>query len=414
MFWFLGIATQTILTMPINAVSNNQMVNIPMANGQVMTTPLANLVHQYTSGASPTPGNLGPAIPSTLPHLLNGHSQHQQHLLNAYQQQAQAQQAAQQQQVAAAVQQQAAAAAAQHVQQQQAQQQQPIALPSQKSPLSHSPYNSSLQNCSKSPPINMNGGGGGSGGAGLVNGGCAPQSTQPQSQPQPAPSGVAPSGVAPSPSSPICRLAASNNDLTITTTSGGSKYPPPPPQNQQPHPPPPPASHHGSTLDLMDDPKFFFLYLFPSALATQMYCAAQLASQQQSMHRDHYISSPAGLRAGSDTDLVLQQKASPQEHCPNDVQRMHPADHTGQNVGPLRRIDGQQRRQQWPVGNGRGTEEPTAIVNIELQVDLFHSVIVPFINRVPQRTFLVIASCSIAIIGLIFLVIETAAVPQRW
>uniref|UniRef100_A0A146M6R8 Uncharacterized protein n=2 Tax=Lygus hesperus TaxID=30085 RepID=A0A146M6R8_LYGHE len=124
-----GIATQTILTIPINSVTNNQMVNMPMTNGQVMTTTLANLAHQYASGASPTPGSIGPTIPSPMPHLLNGHSHHQQHLLNAYQQQAQhvqqqAQQAVQQQQAQHVAQQQLAAVQQQQQQQQVQQQQQ--------------------------------------------------------------------------------------------------------------------------------------------------------------------------------------------------------------------------------------------------------------------------------------------------
>lgn len=39
-----GLATQTILTIPVNHVnSNDQMVNLALNNGQVVTTSLANL-----------------------------------------------------------------------------------------------------------------------------------------------------------------------------------------------------------------------------------------------------------------------------------------------------------------------------------------------------------------------------------
>ncbi|XP_073969952.1 POU-domain protein pdm3 isoform X2 [Rhodnius prolixus] len=353
-----GIATQTILTIPINAVTNNQMVNMPMSNGQVMTTTLANLAHQYAAhnnvgynaGSSPTHSGLGPTLPNPLPHLLNGHNQHQHHLLNAFQQQQQAAAHHQQQQQQ------------QHPQLCQPQQQQPIAQPSQKSPLGRSPYSSGMNMGSKSPPVN-----------GLSNG----NTTNPSS----------------SPLNTISRLTASNSDLTITTTGPSSKssnssgsanstatasnnnnnssttannnntnsnnnnnnnssnnnntsnnnnnnssssgqstatslplHPPPPP--------PPPYQHSPSPLDLMDESnqpmisesrgnmvdginldeikefaKAFKLRRLSlgltqtqvgqalsitegpaysqsaicSALATQMYCAAQLASQQQSM-----------------------------------------------------------------------------------------------------------------------------------
>lgn len=39
----LGIATQTILTIPVSHVTNNQMVNLALSNGQVVSTTLANL-----------------------------------------------------------------------------------------------------------------------------------------------------------------------------------------------------------------------------------------------------------------------------------------------------------------------------------------------------------------------------------
>jgi hypothetical protein len=44
-----GIATQTILTIPLNSVTNNQMVNMAMGNGQVMSTSLASLAHQFNN-----------------------------------------------------------------------------------------------------------------------------------------------------------------------------------------------------------------------------------------------------------------------------------------------------------------------------------------------------------------------------
>lgn len=41
---FLGLATQTILTIPVNHVnSSDQIVNLALNNGQVMQTSLANL-----------------------------------------------------------------------------------------------------------------------------------------------------------------------------------------------------------------------------------------------------------------------------------------------------------------------------------------------------------------------------------
>lgn len=38
-----GIVTQTILTIPVSHVTNNQMVNLALSNGQVVSTTLANL-----------------------------------------------------------------------------------------------------------------------------------------------------------------------------------------------------------------------------------------------------------------------------------------------------------------------------------------------------------------------------------
>ncbi|XP_069698909.1 POU domain, class 6, transcription factor 2 isoform X2 [Periplaneta americana] len=104
-----GIATQTILTIPVNHVTSGQMVNLALSNGQVVTTTLANLQtlaqpHHLLAPASaaaastvpspsPTLGpgiNLNPAAAASLPHLLTNGStaavqQHQQ-LLSAMQQ----------------------------------------------------------------------------------------------------------------------------------------------------------------------------------------------------------------------------------------------------------------------------------------------------------------------------------------
>ncbi|GFG29138.1 hypothetical protein Cfor_12663 [Coptotermes formosanus] len=107
-----GIATQTILTIPVNHVTSGQMVNLALSNGQVVTTTLANLQtlaqpHHLLAPASaaaaaaaaaavstgPTLGpgiNLNQAATASLPHLLTNGStaavqQHQQ-LLSAMQQ----------------------------------------------------------------------------------------------------------------------------------------------------------------------------------------------------------------------------------------------------------------------------------------------------------------------------------------
>nr|CAD7259635.1 unnamed protein product [Timema shepardi] len=96
-----GIATQTILTIPVNHVTSGQMVNLALSNGQVVTTTLANLQtlaqphHLLTPPSAvntvPSPNPVGLGLNPTansLPHLLtNGVtvSQHQQ-LLNAMQQ----------------------------------------------------------------------------------------------------------------------------------------------------------------------------------------------------------------------------------------------------------------------------------------------------------------------------------------
>ncbi|GLV32404.1 pou domain motif 3 [Carabus blaptoides fortunei] len=92
-----GIATQTILTIPVNHVnSNDQMVNLALNNGQVVTTSLANLQamaqphHLLTSVANtiPTSNNSiasGLINPATLPHLLNSGPTSAQQLISALQ-----------------------------------------------------------------------------------------------------------------------------------------------------------------------------------------------------------------------------------------------------------------------------------------------------------------------------------------
>ncbi|XP_076639922.1 POU-domain protein pdm3 isoform X3 [Colletes latitarsis] len=122
-----GIATQTILTIPVSHVTNNQMVNLALSNGQVVSTTLANLqsiaqpqnmLNTPTSNgeftvdhvslfhdAVPTSPSLASGLglnPAALPHLLSNSSASQQ-LLNAMQPQQllQAAQAAQAQAVQA-------------------------------------------------------------------------------------------------------------------------------------------------------------------------------------------------------------------------------------------------------------------------------------------------------------------------
>ncbi|XP_043258835.1 POU domain, class 6, transcription factor 2 isoform X5 [Colletes gigas] len=112
-----GIATQTILTIPVSHVTNNQMVNLALSNGQVVSTTLANLqsiaqpqnmLNTPTSNGEftvPTSPSLASGLglnPAALPHLLSNSSASQQ-LLNAMQPQQllQAAQAAQAQAVQA-------------------------------------------------------------------------------------------------------------------------------------------------------------------------------------------------------------------------------------------------------------------------------------------------------------------------
>lgn len=55
---FTGLATQTILTIPVNHVnSSDQMVNLALNNGQVVTTSLANLQAMAQPNLLSTPNN---------------------------------------------------------------------------------------------------------------------------------------------------------------------------------------------------------------------------------------------------------------------------------------------------------------------------------------------------------------------
>lgn len=55
-----GMATQTILTIPVSHVTNNQMVNLALSNGQVVSTTLANLQSiAQTQGIMNTPTSNG-------------------------------------------------------------------------------------------------------------------------------------------------------------------------------------------------------------------------------------------------------------------------------------------------------------------------------------------------------------------
>ncbi|XP_060527997.1 POU domain, class 6, transcription factor 2 isoform X2 [Cylas formicarius] len=85
-----GLATQTILTIPVNHVnSSDQMVNLALNNGQVMQTSLANLqaiaqsnlLANTANNAVPTTnGTINPSLlnPTTLSHLLSTSSPAQQ------------------------------------------------------------------------------------------------------------------------------------------------------------------------------------------------------------------------------------------------------------------------------------------------------------------------------------------------
>nr|XP_018911458.1 PREDICTED: POU domain, class 6, transcription factor 1 isoform X2 [Bemisia tabaci] len=74
-----GIATQTILTIPVNHVTSNQVVNLALSNGQVITTTLANLqsmaqphhlISPQTNGVSPSPPS---AVPPSVHPVINFH-----------------------------------------------------------------------------------------------------------------------------------------------------------------------------------------------------------------------------------------------------------------------------------------------------------------------------------------------------
>ncbi|KAF2880794.1 hypothetical protein ILUMI_25377 [Ignelater luminosus] len=82
-----GLATQTILTIPVNHVnSSDQMVNLALSNGQVVTTSLANLqtmaqtniLNQPSNTVPTTNGSIAPGLlnPAALSHLFaNGSTQ---------------------------------------------------------------------------------------------------------------------------------------------------------------------------------------------------------------------------------------------------------------------------------------------------------------------------------------------------
>ncbi|XP_063907583.1 POU domain, class 6, transcription factor 2 isoform X2 [Zophobas morio] len=83
-----GLATQTILTIPVNHVnSSDQMVNLALNNGQVVTTSLANLqamaqtnlLNNTTTTVPTTNGSLGSNLlnPGSLGHLLSNGSPQQ-------------------------------------------------------------------------------------------------------------------------------------------------------------------------------------------------------------------------------------------------------------------------------------------------------------------------------------------------
>ncbi|KOC65550.1 POU domain, class 6, transcription factor 2, partial [Habropoda laboriosa] len=194
-----GIATQTILTIPVSHVTNNQMVNLALSNGQVVSTTLANL----QSIAQPqnmlnTPTNNGdftvPTSPSlasglglnsaALPHLLSNSSASQQ-LLSAIQPQQllQAAQAAQ-------------AQAAQAVQAAQASQQ---------------PLLTTIVVCDTGSATNPL----------LPSPACPSQPTEKHHRERPEQSSPLNESVV-SAASALNRLAASNGEITITTTHGPS------------------------------------------------------------------------------------------------------------------------------------------------------------------------------------------------
>ncbi|XP_032454406.1 POU domain, class 6, transcription factor 1 isoform X10 [Nasonia vitripennis] len=204
-----GIATQTILTIPVSHVStSNQIVNLALSNGQVVSTTLANLQSiAQPQGMMNTPANNVPTSPSlapglginpaALPHLLSNSSASQQ-LLSAMQPQ-QLLQAAQAAQAVQAQAQAVQAAAAQQAQQQAAQvasqqQQQPlIATSPQQHPHRHSSH--TLNHYAQQQQSEK-----------------LHRERVEQSSPL--------NGSAVSAASALNRLAASNGEITITTTHG--------------------------------------------------------------------------------------------------------------------------------------------------------------------------------------------------
>lgn len=104
-FHLTGIATQTILTIPVNHVnSNDQMVNLALNNGQVVSTSLANLQamaqpHQLLNSnpqqtSNIRPNMLNPTLSNALlnqglPNFLSNGATNAQELLQALQQQPQ-------------------------------------------------------------------------------------------------------------------------------------------------------------------------------------------------------------------------------------------------------------------------------------------------------------------------------------
>ncbi|KAG7308825.1 hypothetical protein JYU34_006061 [Plutella xylostella] len=99
-----GIATQTILTIPVNHVnSNDQMVNLALNNGQVVSTSLANLQamaqpHQLLNSNQQNnrPNMMNPSLSNALlnpglPNFLSNGAANAQELLQALQQQQQPQ-----------------------------------------------------------------------------------------------------------------------------------------------------------------------------------------------------------------------------------------------------------------------------------------------------------------------------------
>nr|XP_033333939.1 POU domain, class 6, transcription factor 2 isoform X9 [Megalopta genalis] len=301
-----GIATQTILTIPVSHVTNNQMVNLALSNGQVVSTTLANLqsitqpqnmLNTPTSNGDftvPTSPSLASGLglnPATLQHLL-GNSSASQQLLNAMQPQ-------QLLQAAQAVQAQVAQAA-QAVQAAQASQQPLLST----SPQQHSHRHGSHMN-HYTP-------------------------TEKHHRERPEQSSPLNESVV-SAASALNRLAASNGEITITTSHGhsvsGVKQEPsnmlhsPKTEeddllNDSPNQPTINETTNnvvdginleeikefakvfkmqrlhlgltqtqvGQALSVTEGPAYSqsaICRLFPSALATQMYAATQIASQQQ-------------------------------------------------------------------------------------------------------------------------------------